>query len=246
MDPKDLVPSDGVRVALVAQTGVADDERLAAAYQAARTRMQALLLAAPDPDVTVPACPDWRARDLVAHVTALAADLSGGCGPTGDTQVWVDQQVEDRRERQPATVVDEWSSAGPAFEAMIAAKPHRWWGLVYDELVHEHDLRAALGDLDGRQDDDTALAARLGLRLVALDLAKHGVPALRVVLDGDEHIVGEGDAELTLTATSYDALRLLGSRRTLDEIRAADFDGDLERYLPALVHMELPATSLAE
>ena len=52
--------------------------------------------------------------------------------------------------------------------------------------------------------------------------------------------------ELTLTATPFEALRLLGSRRTIEQVRAADFEGDLDRYLPGLLHMDLPVDDLGE
>jgi hypothetical protein len=49
-----------------------------------------------------------------------------------------------------------------------------------------------------------------------------------------------------LTASAFDTLRLLGSRRTLAEMNAANFVGDLEMMLPGITHMDLPTTSLGE
>lgn len=66
------------------------------------------------------------------------------------------------------------------------------------------------------------------------------------MLDGDDHVVGDGEVGLTLETSSFEALRLLGSRRTIDELRAAPFTGDLDGYLPGLVHMELPDVAVAE
>ena len=75
---------------------------------------------------------------------------------------------------------------------------------------------------------------------------KHGLPAFRLVTDDGVHVVGEGEIGLTLEASRFEALRLLGSRRTMDQLRAAAFTGDLDRYLPGLVHMALPAEDLGE
>jgi uncharacterized protein (TIGR03083 family) len=224
------------------------DERMADEYRAARERMQALAarLAPDDATRTVPACPAWDVHALFSHVAGVSGDLAAARFPQGDTQAWVDAHVADRRARPFEEVVAEWSEAGPAFEAMIEAKPHRWWGLTYDTIVHELDLRGALGDRSGRDTDAVRFGALLGLRLVETDLAQHGLPAFRAIVDGEEHVVGAGEPELTLEASSFDALRLLGSRRTIDELRAASFTGDLDRYLPGLVHMELPATTLGE
>ena len=224
------------------------DGRLAAEYRNARVRMQELAASANGAaaERVVPACPDWTVRDLLSHVTGIAADLSAGRRPEGDTQVWVDEQVAKRRGCALAEVVAEWSEVGPAFEEMIDSRPHRLWGLTYDTVVHEHDLRGALGRPGERDGDGVDVAMQLGLRLVALDLAKHGLPAFRVVVDGRELTVGEGEPQLTLEASAFEALRLLGSRRSRFQLRAARFTGDLDRYLPGLAHMDLPTADLAE
>ena len=104
---------------------------------------------------------------------------------------------------------------------MIEDKPHRWWGLVYDLLVHEQDLRGATGRPGERDGDGVHLATELGLRLVATDLAKHGLPAFRLVTVEGARVVGDGEPELTLETSSFEALRLLGSRRTIAQMRAA-------------------------
>jgi uncharacterized protein (TIGR03083 family) len=223
---------------------------LANEYRNARERMSELAggIDATMAALTVPACPDWSVADLFAHVAGIAADLSAGVRPEGgDTQAWVDRQVAERRGRPVADTVAEWNLAGPRFEAMIADRPDRLWGLTYDTVVHEHDLRNAIGAPGARDSTGVEVAAELGLRLVETDLAAKGLPAFCWIDDeGTERVVGEGAPELRLRASAFDALRLLGSRRTLDQLRAAGFDGDLDRYLAGLVHMDLPASDLGE
>jgi uncharacterized protein (TIGR03083 family) len=224
------------------------DARLAAEYRAARFRMSdiATHLDAAAATTGVPACPAWTTSDLLAHVTALAVDLGAGRRPDGDTQAWVDAQVADRRGRTTGELVAEWEAGGPAFEALVAARPDRWWGLVYDVLVHEQDLRGAVQQPGAREGGSMDVAVALAMRLVQGDLAKHGLPAFRLATDDGEHVVGEGEVELTLVASPFEALRLLGSRRTMDQLRAASFDGDLDRYLPGLLHMQPPDDDLGE
>ena len=224
------------------------DARLADQYRAARERMAAIAegLGGDAASSAVPSCPAWSTSDLLAHVTGLAVELGAGRRPDGDVQAWVDGQIADRKDRPPAELAAEWAAGAPAFEAMIADKPHRWWGLVYDVMVHEHDLRGAVDQPGERSGESMDVAVALGMRLVQGDLAKHGLPAFRLVADGVEHVAGDGEPELTLTATPFEALRLLGSRRTIEQVRAADFEGDLDRYLPGLLHMELPAHDLGE
>ena len=59
-------------------------------------------------------------------------------------------------------------------------------------------------------------------------------------------VVGEGEVQLELATEPFECLRLLGSRRTVEELRAAPFVGDLDRYLPGIVHMDVPSSSLME
>ena len=79
-----------------------------------------------------------------------------------------------------------------------------------------------------------------------VDLASKFLPAFQAIIDGVEHNIGDGEPALTLTASAFDTLRLLGSRRTFDEMNAANFVGDLEKMLPGITHMDLPTTSLGE
>jgi uncharacterized protein (TIGR03083 family) len=224
------------------------DVRLASEYRASRERMLEIATSLDETAAhrRVPACPAWTVRDLMSHVAGIASDLSTGRRPEGETQAWVDRQVAERSTRTLTEIASEWDEAGPAFEAMIEERPRRYWGLTYDTVVHEHDLRNAVGRPGARDSAGVEVAAELGLRLVALDLAKHGLPAFRAVIDGRERVVGDGQPELTLEASAFEALRLLGSRRTLEQVRAARFTGDLDRYLGGLFHMDLPTADLGE
>lgn len=221
---------------------------LAAEYRNARLRMQAISDELVDDEVESPvaACPAWSVKDLFSHVTGIAVDLGAGNSPKGDTQAWVDRQVEERRNRPLSDVVDEWTRAAGGFESMIEAAPAQLWGLTYDTVVHEHDLRAAVGRPGARDSEGVKVAAELGLNLVKGDLARAGLPAVRISVDGHEHVVGNGEPELFWNGSAFECLRLLGSRRTAEEMSRAGFTGDLDRFLSGLVHMDLPVLSLGE
>ena len=223
-------------------------EVLAAEYRAARERMQAIAAGLDESQTAhvVPACPAWSVKDLFAHVTGIAADLGAGVRPDGDTQAWVDRQVQERRGRPLADVVDEWSSVAPRFEQMIQERPSRLWGLTYDTVVHEHDLRNATDRAGARDSTGVQMAAELGLALVDADLRRLGLPAFRVRFADRDIVVGDGDVQLELATEAFECLRLLGSRRTVDELRAAPFVGDFDHYLPGIVHMDVPTVSLGE
>jgi hypothetical protein len=97
-----------------------------------------------------------------------------------------------------------------------------------------------------RDSEGVKISAVLGLKLVKVDLASKSLPAFRAIIDGVEHNVGEGEPVLTLTASAFDTLRLLGSRRTLAEMKSANFVGNLDMMLPGITHMDLPSSSLGE
>lgn len=225
-----------------------DHSAAAEQYRLARGRMTDLVAGAGD-DITVVrvgACPDWSVKDLFSHVTGIAVDLAAGNRPQGDAQVWVDRQVAERSSVSLSEVIGEWTAVAPAFESMIEARPDRLWGLTYDLIVHEHDLRTALGDRSHRDTDGVALAARLGLRLAAMDLNARDLPGVRVIIDGASFLVGDKEPVATLTGSAFDVLRLLGSRRTIDEVRSGGIEGDLDAVLAGLLHMDPPAVSLGE
>jgi hypothetical protein len=160
--------------------------------------------------------------------------------------VWLEELVTARRGSAVKALLEEWEGAGAQMEEAIGADPQRLWPLVYDVIAHEHDLRNALDRPRDHDGEAIGLGLRLGLRITARDLAQHGLPSVRVRTGGEELVAGGGPPGLTLEASAFEAFRLLGSRRTLAEMRAAAFMGDLERYLPGLVHMQLPIESLGE
>jgi uncharacterized protein (TIGR03083 family) len=224
------------------------DDRLVGEYGAARGRVRALV---GDIDEIaarrrVPACPAWTVADLIAHLAGLAVGYGGGQEPEGDRDGWRDGLVTGRRGSTVQDLLAEWEGAGRPMEQAIGTDPHRLWPLVYDVIAHEQDLRNALGRAGGRDGEAIRLALRLGLRITERDLVRHDLSAIRVLAGGEELGAGVEPVGLTLEASTFEAFRLLGSRRTLAEMRAAAFTGDLERYLPALVHMQLPVDSLGE
>jgi uncharacterized protein (TIGR03083 family) len=199
-----------------------------------------------DARLRVPACPGWTVADLIAHLAGLAVGYGSGRVPDGDRQSWREDLVAERRDRELVDLVTEWEVGGPALELAIAEQPRRLWPLVYDVIAHEHDLRGALARPGERDGEATRLGLSLGLQITADDLAHHDLPGITVIADGVALTAGGGPAELALESTTFEAFRLLGSRRTRAEMRAAAFTGDLERYLPGLVHMSLPLEPLGE
>ena len=218
-------------------------------YAATRARVSALLADAgvDDASATVPACPAWTVRDVVAHVGGLAVALSTGAGPgAGDVQGWLDALVDARRDRSLAELLDEWQRASAGIEVTLTHMGAGGGQLVYDVVAHEHDIRHALGRGGARDSTSVVACATAMSALLARDLAAHGLPAVRITSGGRTWDVGEGDHGLAVTLDPFELIRVFGGRRSLAQLRAIDWHGDLDRYLPALAHFPLPDRDLVE
>lgn len=220
-------------------------------YAAARGRVRTLLADADEATAAtiVPACPDWTVHDLCAHLVGVPAALVARDNPPpGDNQPWVDRHVAERADRSLGQLLDEWDEVGPPFEGLMRKLPHAFGGLVYDAVAHEHDLRGALGRPGDRDGAGVLASLDLVVAIVARDLATNGPSpgTLRLHAGGREWVVGEGEPTLSLTTTSFELMRLLGSRRSRDQILAAPWDGDVGPFLPVLAHMPLPRRDIVE
>lgn len=220
-------------------------------YAAARASVRSLLADSDDAiaHVVVPSCPAWTVHDLCAHLVGVPAALVARDNPPrGDNQDWVDRQVAERADRSVAELLDEWDAVGPAFEGLMRKLPQAFGGLVYDAVAHEHDLRGALGRPGGRDTASVLASVDLLMAMVERDLAAQGPTpgTLRVRAGEREWVVGEGDPTVSLTSTPFELMRLLGSRRSRDQIVAAPWDGEVEPFLGALAHMPLPVQDIVE
>ncbi len=225
-----------------------DAERCAVEYAATRTRVREVLsdLTPEQEQVIVPACPDWTVRNLTAHLAGVAADLVARRNPTGDTQAWVDAQVEVRADTPVAELLDEFDAAGPGFEAIIRKRPQSFAGLLYDVVSHEHDAACALGRPADRTSEGVILSLDIMFDMVERDLAANGLGAVRCSDGTRTWEVGEGDVGLSIETDTYELFRLVGSRRSLRQMHAAGFVGDLDTHLPGLCHLPLPTVDLVE
>lgn len=220
-------------------------------YAAARVSVRSLLTGQDDAAAAtvVPACPDWTVHDLCAHLVGVPAALVVRDNPPpGDNQPWVDHQVVARVDRSVAELLDEWDAVGPDFEGLMRKLPHAFGGLVYDAVAHEHDLRGALGRPGERDSAGVWASLELLVPMVERDLAAGGPSSgtMRLRAGGREWVVGAGDPEVSVTTTPFELMRVLGSRRSRDQILAAPWDGDVEPFVSALAHMPLPARDIDE
>jgi uncharacterized protein (TIGR03083 family) len=201
-------------------------------------------LSAEQAEVRVPACPDWRVRDLFAHMVGLGVDVVDGDEPDDHNAAWTERQVRQRRDHDLAALIAEWESVAEPLREWMRANGIRPLG---DVIIHEQDLRGALGRAGGQ---DTAgldairdrFAARFRDRAAALP---------PIALLGDRwQWASRGapdDAPVALRAGDFDLARALVSRRSAAQLRAWTVRGDVTEHLPAFATLgSLPDVDLSE
>ena len=117
------------------------------AYRAARQRITALVTGdGVDPEMVVPATPEWSVHDVVAHLAGIARDAATGNMEGARTDPWTAAQVERSRDVPIADLLAQWELDAPLIEGFLSSAG----GVlarsgVIDIHTHEADLLGALG-----------------------------------------------------------------------------------------------------
>ena len=212
------------------------DREWSALYAAGRQSLSDLVLEhAAAAGTSTPACPEWTVHDVVAHVTGIAADLVAQRLDGVGTDAWTSAQVDSRRDRTIEQIVDEWTSIAPQFESGLdLLGPGAGQPSVSDLTIHEHDARGALNAPGNRESDGIAVAFEYYAQSLGARVTEHGLPALRLIGDGDEQVAGDGEPTATVRATRFDLVRTLSGRRSSAQVRALDWTGDPTPYLDVI------------
>jgi len=216
-----------------------------AEWRAAHERVCALVEAAEPAalEQRVPACPDWTARDLLSHVVGLAADVLAGDEPDDHNDAWTQAQVDARRDRSAAELVAEWRALAGDLEAWMREHGTR---PLNDVVIHEQDLRSALG-VPGARDTEGFAIVRERRAAKFHDAAPGDASRPGIVLVGDTWSSGPADAPTRVRASDFDLGRALVSRRTAQQLRDWTEAGDVEPYLDAFAGLgALPLEPLPE
>jgi uncharacterized protein (TIGR03083 family) len=195
-------------------------EQLAVAYRDLRERVSDLARAAgPEAlDTATPAAPDWRIRDVLAHLSGVCADITAGNLGGVATDEWTAAQVEARHDWPAEQLLAEWGEQGAAVDALIPSFPPAIaTQLLADAATHEQDLRGGL-DAPGARDSGAVALMFPGAVEYFLD------PGLRVECEEAAYLSGGADAsEVTVRAPRFELFRAMTGRRSLDQIRAFEW-----------------------
>jgi uncharacterized protein (TIGR03083 family) len=195
-------------------------------------------------ELRVPACPDWTVRDLLSHMVGLGVDVAAGDEPDDHNETWTGRQVQTRRGHDVAALVAEWQAVAGPLRDWMRANNVRPLG---DVIIHEQDLRGALG-VPGGQDSD-------GVRAIRERFVGRFAPRVAdlppIALVGETWTwVSRGsvdDAAVVLRASDFDLARALVTRRSANQLRSWTVRGDVTPYLDAFVMLgPLPTADLTE
>lgn len=254
------------------------ERAIGATYAEGRERIAELLgdVSEEEAGTRVPTCPEWTVHDVVAHLAGACTDILNGNIEGVATDPWTAAQVEARRDRPLREVLDEWNEAGPQVEAFADNFPGRageQW--LTDQVTHEHDIRGALGRPGGR--DSGGLGIGLNFLVtagLASSLTARGLGPLEVRTEAEQWVIATGEETLdfsqtvvahsmspdaeggdpdlepaaSLSAPRFELFRALTGRRSAEQIRAFDWSGEADAYVPAFGYgpFTLSATDVVE
>src|SRR5947208_7490292 len=150
-------------------------------YGALRSRVSDLVRGADEEQLEqhTPAAPEWRVRDVVAHLSGSTADINAGNLDGVANDAWTARQVDARRDWSIEQVLEEWDTEGAKVEAVMASLPEVAVGqMTTDAATHEQDIRGGLERPGARDCDAIGIGFDWGVQVLA-GLAGHADATLR-------------------------------------------------------------------
>lgn len=218
-------------------------------YRELRTDLIALARARHDDlETTAPATPEWRVRDLLAHLGGVCDDVVHDNLAEVAANTWTAAQVEKRVDWTIDDVLADWEQHGRAVDVLIDRAPAGLFGqLLFDAWTHGQDIRGALRAAGGQ--DSPAAACSYAWATNALEGRDRadGRAELSLVTEEGVCVVGAGTPSVTLRASRFELLRAMTGRRSHAQVRAYGWEGqpDPERLLLA-PFFHPPADDLVE
>jgi uncharacterized protein (TIGR03083 family) len=197
-------------------------------------------------NLDVPALPGWTIKDAYAHLTGLCVDILDDNMEGAGSPEWSARQVAERADRALAEVASEWAERGPQLDEWLEDREEPAMFVAYDVWSHEQDILGALGQRGERDDERVQDLAAAALASFNERFIAESVPALEVIGDGVQCVLGEGEPEATLHIGDYELMRVLFGRRSLRQIEAADWNGDDEPFIGHLHLFPLPNRDLVD
>jgi uncharacterized protein (TIGR03083 family) len=205
-------------------------------YEACRSRLLELAPTLTSEQLAAPlaATPPWTVLDGYRHLTGVCVDVLDGAMDGAGSPEWTAAQLASRADRSIDDVCTEWARRGPELDDRVAEVGVAMAFVAFDAWTHEQDIRAAVGLKGVRGGDVVVALAGVALATFGARYGASGAPAVRIVMDGDERALGEGEPVATLETTPYELLRIIFGRRSEAQVAAASWSGDSGGVIPAL------------
>ncbi len=218
---------------------VNDESDLAALYQQTKDRIVELV-SAPDASVeaAVATCPGWSVRDVLAHMAGVAQDWAAGRRAAPPTDAQTALQVARFDGCGVDDILRAWDEAAAAIPLLAQegiAPP------LGDIIVHEHDIRDALGRPGERDSAAVQCVSDQLLRMLVTP-----VPVRVIVEDGEYRCGPDADPVIDLKTTRFEALRWRTGRRSRRQLAAMAWSGDPAKLLDHLYMFGPAVTDLVE
>ncbi len=216
-----------------------------AAYRELRLRVLTLVAAlSPDEwERDVPHCSEWTVRQTLAHLAGIVDDGINNNMVGVTTPTWTAAQVAKRADHTGPQIAEEWATYAPFVEARATERGMAMAQMLFDAYTHEHDLRHALGQPGDR--DSTASIVSLGFIASRAATREGGYP-VQVNVGGVDLIDGCPIDAPKLTASAFDVIRSIGSRRSRDQVEALEWSTAPGAALDSVPAFGYPATAIAE
>ena len=164
-------------------------------------------------------------------MVGLGSDVVADDEPDDHNPDWTAKQVEERKDASVDDLVTEWRETAEPLRAWMAEHGTRPLG---DVIIHEQDLRGALG-VPGGQDTDGLAAIRDRFAPRVAGRLPEGT-TLGLVGDSWSWASDGGDperADVVIAAPDFELARALLARRSAAQLRAWTRSGDVEPVLDA-------------
>lgn len=192
------------------------------------------------------ATPPWTVLDGYRHLAGVCADVLDDNMPGGPSPEWTAAQLAARADRDLAVVVAEWADRGPLLDARLAEAGPAMGFVALDAWTHAQDIAAAAGGSGDRHDDLLPGLVDLALGAFGRFYAGRGGPPVRLLLDGVERGLGEGEPLAELTTSRYELMRIVFGRRSEAQIAAAGWSGDSAAAQAAIHLFDPPPVDIAD
>lgn len=216
---------------------------------------------------SIPATPDWTVRDVIAHLTGDVACIVRGDFPReffesfGDEAAvvplneWTFGHVESRRDKTLGEVVSEWDATTEK-ELLPMMRGDVSWPegvppladrvLLTDLGVHQQDIYGAFGVERGRDGAPVKIGSSGYIATMGWRLSADGVGALKLEAPDKSWVAGKGEPLATVRASRFEFFRALSGRRSMDQLRAYEWEGDPEPFLSYFYPYGVRREALAE